>query len=272
MPKVRELGYSENTPAKQKKFREIIRRHLFLAKRVIGKKHEWLINEYHFYDMTAGPGIYEVDGQEIKGSPIIFLEEAIRIDLPFRAVFFEQDEEFAERLSSLINDDRCVIVNADHRIAFFDYVTQQNGKSEIGMVYFDPSGSLPPFGLIEAIAHLPQLYAVDILIHMAAANLKRAFHNPRSRVCERLTNFLNAIKKKKWFVSEPAGKHQWVFLMGTNWKRYPDISDIGMFDVLSKKGCSIINEISYANDDEIDMDIIAFFYTQIVKRGGVPSW
>lgn len=92
------VGISSETATKQETLRYILGVHLRITTGLL--KKSWAEPVYHYFDLTAGPGDCSQLGAQYTGpgSPLIFLEEAAKLGVDYRAVCFEQEECSAKRL------------------------------------------------------------------------------------------------------------------------------------------------------------------------------
>ena len=84
------VGKSWLTPIKLEHLKSILKMHLSITNAVL-RKHSFYTQTYHYIDVTAGPGRYLVEGKEVTGSPLLFLEQAETLQIPYKADFIEQN-------------------------------------------------------------------------------------------------------------------------------------------------------------------------------------
>lgn len=232
------LGYSsEYTPLKQRHFRGLIRMHLIISRSVI-ERHSWAVPKYYYFDINAGPGIYE----DLEGSPLIFLKEASSIGLDYQAVFIEKNEEYYVQLRENVEGYENVrIIHGDHNDILPRFLAGDNSK-KIGLLYTDPTGSPPPF---ELLARFSKVYErLDIAIHLSAANIKRIRRAPQTESTETLGESLAKIDKEHWLIRESVGRHEWTFLVGTKGFRWGEWRKEGFYRLDSERGREIANELN----------------------------
>ena len=92
MPLQKGVGFSRWTRVKLKQLRAIMTMHVKITKAVL-TKHRFYEQTYHFIDATAGPGTYEVNGEEVQGSPLVFLSVAEEQQLMYKAELIEKEPE-----------------------------------------------------------------------------------------------------------------------------------------------------------------------------------
>lgn len=251
MPIKNGVGFSEVTAIKQKHFREIVRTSLTVTKAILAKRK--LPPNFYYTDLNAGPGFVE----KVGGSPVIFCGIAKNFPrLRKYALLCEMHEENARILRDVMSqykdraDFRIKVLEGDHTIELGRELDAMGTESlwRYGLVYNDPSGGLPSFELLQRYArHFPPM---DILIHCSATNCKR-FRKAKhvARVDRRLDEYLAQIGKKFWFVREPYYRHQWTFLLGTNWDAFPRFHKIGFHRVDSDRGRDILKKLCLTKEE-----------------------
>lgn len=254
-------GYGEQTEYKLEQFARIARHHLTIAGFAI-RNQTWLDGSFHYWDLTAGAGSSSAID---RGSPLIHLDlvshlrESAKFLIPVRARLVEIDRAAAEHLArqirtslagSPVKDYGARIFCADHNRVVRDWIVEAGRKRSrglwTGLIYVDPNGSEPPFDLLKEINDCWLYTRMDMLIYLAAANIKRvrlAFDR------DDLVTKLDSVGKKHWLVAHVGGKHQWSFLLGTNYARMGDWKRIGLFDVKSKEGQAVLRKLNYTADE-----------------------
>jgi len=234
------IGRSDYTFTKQEHFSKILRMHINITKAVLNKhKNEcWCKDIYNYFDLNAGAGIYNIQGKQVKGSPIIFAETAAGIDLKCNAVFVERDEEsYRDLFYNSRNYKFAKVVKCDNN-NIIDYQLFNCGKYSYGLIYSDPNNHEIPFDtLTKFCLNYPRM---EILIHVSATCFKRVAQHGYSGLFDQLSG----LNKKYWFVREPANTWQWTFLFGTNWNSFKDYHDVGLYNANSEKGQTIIERLS----------------------------
>lgn len=154
MPLVNGVGFSDYTETKQEFFNHFLAVHKDIVRAII-KKYDWASPWYHYFDCTAGPGV--VNGEW--GSPLIAMHQ-LKSTQTF-GVFMEQnDDTYNELLDNLhdnfikhdgsefraFNGDSCELLPG-----VLSFLKGFSPKLALyGLVYFDPSGNIPPFDFFDA--------------------------------------------------------------------------------------------------------------------------
>ena len=272
MPKHRDLGYGQFTFDKAEAFQTILRMQMVIARAVIQKySPKYTPLPYLYLDLTAGPG-YSEPRRQIKGSPLIFLEQASRPlpvgrsedkfmpPVPFEAHFFEKDAEFAAQLEHNIVPFRAASHCHGLTVYHADYTDPTVGvcslwpapqKYRYGLVYIDPSGDLPDFATLACLAE--KFPRVEILIHIAATIVKR--RSQAHNIPERLADLIGKIPKPHWLIRKArrGDKHQWTFLMGTGIDRlFRGLKREEFHPIDSPEGQRILEQLNYTQQELFD--------------------
>lgn len=256
----KDQGYSGITPIKQQQFRQIIETHLRCSY-CIFRKHSsngWLDGKYYYFDINAGAG-KDVDGG--LGSPLIFLEEASRVQMQYDVVLIEKNKrrynELLRNLEPYIGKPGFNIVChcGDHNSIIDKYLIAEK-ISRFGICYADPNGK-PSFSLLAKIAKTSCYSRLDILMNCSATTVKRS--GPNNHITNGLTldGYLQTINKHHWIVREPYGKQQWSFILGTNWADFPGFEKIGMYRIATSRGNQIFTKLNNTAKEEGDEGINA---------------
>lgn len=281
--KINKVGISRYTRIKQEHFKTILTTHARIFQ-YIKRKYEWVRPHYLYIDMNAGPGSYEDEkGDEIKGSPLIFLDVADKLNLSFKAKFIENNKENLEDLHITIaeiwcsmgepdswDDDTINYIKKNHNKVIGELCTHSRPK-QYGLIYNDPSGELPSFDALRLFADCYK--RADILINCPATTLKRS---PKKIS---ILDYLKGINKKYWLIRELYFEHQWTFLIGTNWIDFPEFEKIGLYRKDSKEGQRILDKVMTTASEErekldqaiIDMHMKGADRDTIVKELGVTN-
>lgn len=247
MPIINNIGLSNETLIKQEHFREIVRTHLMICNGIFKRNYDWSENgNYFYYDLNSGPGCYE----GITGSPMIFLKEArIYRNIKFHCFLFEENVSNAAELEANIesmnlpDNFKINVIIKDSEIYLNKYMIYTK-NCKFGMVYSDQNGRIPPFDTLSQFSYHKSNSRIDIVVNMSATNIKRV--RGSSKCCENrnLNDYLRSIRKQAWLVRENHGKHQWTFLIGSNWKKFPEFKNIGFWNIQSREGNEIFSNLN----------------------------
>lgn len=242
-------GYATSacTGTKDFHFRELLRTHIRVVKAIM-RKYAWAQQTYFYWDLNSGPGI---DDQRRVGSPIEFITLADEAELKYQAYFFEQNPKHAARLKELVSDN-AIVVEGDHNDTLPQLLAAIGGTGNAyGLMYADPTGKIPPFDLIGEVTSHKQFARIDQLIYVSSANIKRGLMAHPGSI-RRLNEYLTLINKKFWIIREPQAKHQWTFLLGTNWTDFPEFEAIGFYRMDTERGKEILHRLSTTNKERIE--------------------
>lgn len=249
MPIVNGVGYGEHTEQKQIDFEAIVSFHIDVTQRAQANWRErgWEADHdtYWYYDINAGAG-YDPTG--IEGSPLVFLRQAQKRRIQYRAFLIEIEPENCESLRYHIGSNSEVKIECGNHNGilpqFFGY-----GPARFGMLYCDPTGTTPPFELLGRMSKYNLYKRLDFLFYLHATNIKRIRRSPFTGENRNLADFLKCIDKKDWIVREPHGKEQYTFLLGSNWVDFPDWKARGFHKMRSPEGKEILDRITYTPEE-----------------------
>lgn len=234
MPVLNGVGQSSWTQHKEQWLDRILSLHMQITKHIT-QRNWWAASCYDWYDINAGPGCY--DG--CKGSPLVFVEAAERIGMPYHATLIEQGLETVQRLRQSVNGHQSVdVLHGDHRWLLPARCRLLPRRPiRFGIIYHDPNGE-PSFDVLEEVSAMPAMKRVDILIHMSGTIPKRIRHYREIN----LIDSLDAINKRYWIVRDitDSGPWQWTFLLGTNWDAFPEYQSAGFYKADSQDGRRIL--------------------------------
>lgn len=262
MPLVGSIGTSSNTCIKQESFAQIVATHIEIVSHIHRKKNDWVDNERYLYiDLNSGSGHYN----GIDGSPLKFLKLASqnRGLIAVEAHFIERSKPEHENLkwnvfntfsnsgASFGGDNDIYIPflgkanlycqdNSEWIGNYIDTFTHDR-RQTFGMIYSDPNNHEANFDGLSRLSNLHRLTRTDILIHFPATTLKRV-RSVNSEI-PRLKHALNGINKKHWLIREPNDRHQWTFLIGTNWHSFPKFEHLGFYLLDSDQGREVFEKL-----------------------------
>lgn len=237
------------TRDKQRDFQAIISHHLTVV-RNIRRKHGWVHQKYLYIDAFAGPGIYSYRQQTIQGSPVIFFNAARLTSLRWAMVAIENDPDNFNNLSlSLPPSLNYSLVNDDNLTWLKQLSTRVDSSNTFGMLYCDPPNTEDTIeGSFELMERMAQLYEkVDLMVYISPTTLKRIRTSKDS--VKSLIDRMDPIKKEYWAIREMRGKHQWTFLIGTNYIKWADWRALGIHPVNSPAGREILKRANYTKSE-----------------------
>jgi three-Cys-motif partner protein len=256
MPKVDNVGYGDCTEKKMEDYSKIIGMHLAITQAVLKKFSHLYPQHYYYIDLTAGKG-YSPTG--VKGSPIVFLEQAEKrkFALPYSADFIECEPKNMVELKENIEKEKRIngwvtpYINF-HLGKYQDEIQKlfsKKSNKEFGLVFVDPSGDMPDFNVLHFIAVMrPKM---EILIYLPSTNVKRTYQYTEKR----LTDYIGSIGKKYWLIRKPISWDQfkWTFLLGSNAPSlFPDYKDIDFFQLESEKGQKILEALNLTEKEQME--------------------
>lgn len=270
-----DVWISNETELKEQHYAGIVQMHLTICRSILGRRGG---PPYLYADLHAGPGWLEYAGRRFRGSPLIFMEAARKADIRYEALCFDSDESVADRLADAMRQDnhsdklfdveddgaiRVVPRNCERGMAGW-LRGQGHQPGRHGLVYADPIGTEMPSGLLADIARaLPR---VDILSYVSASNYKRRRGQNAARAT--LAEHIAAVGKKYALIREPYGKHQWTFVLFTNWDGFPEWKQIGLHRVDSEKGQRVLDLLNLTSRELHEATNTPLF--QLPRRGDAP--
>lgn len=247
------IGYrtSKNTKLKQIHFKNTLLAHAKIT-RGIFKRNEWANPIYHFFDLNAGPGRNPENNEP--GSPIIFVDVMEELGIRFDATFFEIEAKNHCALKQNINSinigniNKISCINEDHSTSFEKYCQFiYSKKANYGLIYSDQSGQCPPFDLFKNLSLNKSFKYIDFLIYVSATNIKRIRRSKDENLT--LCDMISGINKKHWIIRTPVDRHQWTFLIGTNWNAFPEFKTLGFHNIDSPVGREIIERCNLTDGE-----------------------
>ena len=99
------VGFGRWTRIKLEHLRSIMAMHVSITQAVLNR-NPYFRQVYHFIDATAGPGEYEVNGVEVRGSPLVFLSVAEIQQIRYEADLIEIEQVNVDSLKACIPELR----------------------------------------------------------------------------------------------------------------------------------------------------------------------
>lgn len=231
----------KDTPIKQDHFKTIIKHHIDVCQLVF-KKHQWACRDYRYIDVFGGPGFFE----GMKGSPVIFQEVATAASLSYDADIIEKDPDNYRELRRYVRE------SSHYRVHLGDNsdVLPQLGarKNQFGLVYFDPpqdDHTVPlSFDLMRQCA--ARWKYIDLMLYISPALLKRT---RMINGYQPIEEYLSKIDKKYWIIRSLIGKHQWTFLIGTNYPDWANWEKAGFYPIDSPKGRIVFDRANLTKEE-----------------------
>ena len=174
MPLQKGVGFSRWTRVKLEHLRAIMAMHVKITKAVL-KKHRFYVQTYHFIDATAGPGTYEVNGEELQGSPLVFLSVAEEEQLAYKAELIEKEPENVDSLREQLPELRCgsAEIHCCEYGPMIPKLLPSKDETQLGLFFVDPSTGIPDFDTIAYVSRMrPRM---EVLMYLSATNLKREY-------------------------------------------------------------------------------------------------
>lgn len=281
MSKINGVGISDYTKTKQSVFESLLKQQLAVCRAIAGKWKTRL--QYNFFDLTAGPGDVcgyceqseNCDKKEkcFRGSPLIFIDVMTggSETSKFNATFFEKNKISAEilsnRLDNIVFDGHA---NGIHNINInivnkrFEDGFREPENNAFGLLYLDTSGSVPNFDALAEISKHMSMQRVDFLLHIATTSIKRV---RRSAIGggDDLNEGIRKINKKYWYTTPPQTKHQWIFLLGTNYPSYTNKKN-GLYRLDTEIGKENFNIANYIPKEREKLSGQMYFFQDLYRR------
>lgn len=228
---------SDETETKQRNFRGLLNIIMPTARKMIVSNGAWKPDpRFWIYDLNAARSSYPDDsGHMITGSAVIGVEAARAFGLNYQAFLCELNPENTLDLSIHFADDRHVTVLTGDNRQTLPSVLGEFGPERFGYIYADPNNANIPTDLLTNIYSRRVYRRTDLIVNVAAASVKRIVSGA-GREDASLLSLLERVDKKYWLVRDPHGKHQWTFLVGTNWANFPEWEKEGFYRLDGDRG------------------------------------
>lgn len=244
MPVKDDVGYGACTAEKQADFRYLVGYHTEVVKRMYEKASAagkvWPPPEYWYFDITAGSGRHPETGEP--GSPLIFAEEALAHGTNAVMFLHEQNSGNCDALRSEFSrvPVQATIYHGDHHETLLPSIPTDPDRARLGLLYCDTNATYPPFDLLAEFAGQRLTKSIDVLIYASATTIKRCCGAFPEKGFLPLREALSAIPKAVWLVRKQSGRHQWTFLLGTNWVAQRSLAKRDFWRVDSPEGEAIL--------------------------------
>ena len=231
------VGYSEYTQGKLFAFAGILEMHAKICRRIQSKYPR---TPYYYIDLNAGVG--SVAGQP---SSVPIAKRILDEHLMDRFIYAV---DINPNAPAALAGQACEAAWGDNRVIAPMWIERiPKYPSAYGLIFHDPN-DLVDFDLLGRLYEQPQTQKVDLLIYMSATTWKRYRTGSSKRIASLIVE-LGRINKRYWIVRDPRGKHQWTFLLGTNWQDFPYWERGGFYRVDGREGSRVLAKLSETSEE-----------------------
>ena len=248
-------GQSDSTEYKERGFGHVLRFNLGIFRDHVLPRIPRAC--YWHFDLHAGNG--HNDLVDVVGSPIVFLSEVIRTDVPFQAHFVELNPNRAATLSDRLGPSQhCMVHRQDNRVflqSLPDLLREggENPAMAIGSILVDPNcpSDIPTTQLVEVLRKCPRM---DVILNIPTGHMKRingAAASPKIRAEKMLAKLLLPVDipgifpRKHWLVRVPIeNRNGFALFIGRNFEAGAWVKQ-WFYSTRSQKGKELLECLSY---------------------------
>jgi hypothetical protein len=245
-------GYSPNTPVKQKALEYFLHVHANIVRGAQGAWRGRADPHYYYIETNAGCGTND-DGTP--GSVLLAQQIVTSTGLAMQGIAIEKRAQAVFLLEQALRHVSTFrVIHGDNaRVVTPALLPATVPGAKLGLMYCDPNDVNGfPF---EAVVRFfredePTTQRLDLLVNLAANQLKRCQGAGHER--HTLRGIMAQVHKEHWFIRQPYWHDQWIFLFGTNCKKWPtlqlrvdgvalrDYRSLGLYPVESVRGQEIL--------------------------------